>query len=204
MQSTPAGKQTQADKKPSAARTRILETADNLFYREGIRAVGVDRVVAESKVTRVTFYRHFPSKDDLVVAYLRARSQREHEQLAAARAALTGDPRAVLRAIVDAIVAESCTPGFRGCPYINAAAEYADPDHPVRRVVAEHRRWFKEQMAELMTELGHPDANSAADQMVMLRDGAMVGGYLSDPASVSGALLEAGRAVIAYRGQFSG
>lgn len=189
--------------KPSAARARILAAADRLFYNEGIRAVGVDRVVAESEVTRVTFYRHFPSKDDLIVAYLSARSQREHEQLAAARAAMTGDPRAVLRAIVSAIVAESCAPGFRGCPYINAAAEYADREHPVRKVVSEHRAWFKQQMAELMAELDHPQADSAADQMVLLRDGAMVGGYLSDPGSVSRALLEAGRAVVAYRGQLS-
>jgi hypothetical protein len=101
--------------------------------------------------------------------------------------------------LAPAVVAESCAPGFRGCPYINAAAEYADREHPVRKVVAEHRAWFKQQMAEL----DHPQADSAADQMVLLRDGAMVGGYLSDPGSVSRALLEAGRAVVAYRGQLS-
>lgn len=185
-------------RRPSAARARIMGTADRLFYREGIRAVGVDRVIAESEVTRVTFYRHFPSKDDLIVAYLRLRSAHEQEQLTGARVALAGQPRAVLRAIADAITAECHTPGFRGCPYINAAAEYADPLHPVRVLVAEHRAWFREQLAELLTELGHPRVGPTADQLMILRDGAMVCGHLGDQDTVGAALRAAGRAVIAH------
>ncbi|MGR6318837.1 TetR family transcriptional regulator [Micromonospora soli] len=195
--SDPAGSTRQA--RPSAARARILDTADRLFYREGIRAVGVERVVAESKVTRVTFYRHFPTKDDLIATYLTARSEREREALAEARQALAGDPRAVLRAIVDAIVAESRAPGFRGCPYVNASAEYADPDHPVRHAVAQHRTWFTGQIVELMAELGHPEPELAAQQMMMLRDGALTGAYLDDRERMAAALIAAGRAIIAYR-----
>ncbi|MET8837535.1 helix-turn-helix domain-containing protein [Micromonospora sp. NPDC004540] len=185
--------------KPSAARERILAAADRLFYREGIRAVGVEKVIAEAQVTRVTFYRHFPTKDDLIATYLAVRSQREREALAEVRAALPGDHRGVLGAIVDALVAESRSPGFRGCPYVNAAAEYADPDHPVRHAVAEHRAWFTGQMAELMTELGHPDPELAAEQLMILRDGAMTAAYLDDRERVAAALVAAGRAVVGYR-----
>ncbi|MGN9806030.1 TetR/AcrR family transcriptional regulator [Micromonospora sp. L32] len=185
--------------RPSAARERILAAADRLFYQEGIRAVGVERVIAEAQVTRVTFYRHFPAKDDLIATYLSVRSQREREALAEARRALPGDPRAVLSAIVDALIAEGRSPGFRGCPYVNAAAEYADPDHPVRHVVAEQRAWFTGQMAELLTELHHPDPELAAQQLMMLRDGAMTAAYLDDRQRVAAALLGAGRAIVGYR-----
>jgi AcrR family transcriptional regulator len=185
-----------AEAKPSAARARILQTADRLFYNEGIRAVGVDRVVAEAQVTRVTFYRHFPSKDDLVVAYLAARSQRERDAVDAAHAALPNDPREVLRGIVADLVKQARTPGYRGGAYINAAAEYPDPQHPVRQVVATHRAWLRNLMAELLAELHHPAPDAAADQMVMLYDGATVGAYLDDPDRVGEAIVAAGRAVV--------
>jgi AcrR family transcriptional regulator len=185
-----------AEAKPSAARARILGTADRLFYSEGIRAVGVDKVIAEAQVTRATFYRHFPSKDDLVVAYLTARSRREQDLFASARTALPNDPRAVLRALVADLLEEARTPGFRGCAYINAAAEYPDPMHPVRQVIAAHRAWGRNLMAELLTELHHPATDIAADQMVMLYDGARVGAYLDDPDRVADAVVAAGRAVI--------
>jgi AcrR family transcriptional regulator len=185
-----------ADAKPSAARARILQTADRLFYNEGIRAVGVDRVVAEAQVTRVTFYRHFPSKDDLVVAYLTVRSQREQDAVAAAREALPNDPRGVLRAIVADLLEQARSPGFRGGAYINAAAEYPDPQHPVRQVVTAHRAWLRNLMAELLAELHHPAPDAAADQMVMIYDGAAVGAYLDDPGRVGDAMVAAGRAVV--------
>jgi hypothetical protein len=96
------------------------------------------------------------------------------------------------------IGAESCSPGFRGCPFINAAAEYADPEHPVRRVVDAHRRWFKQLIQDLLDEMNVPDPARVADQLVMLRDGAMVSGYLSDSSIVADALCSAGRAIIAF------
>jgi len=104
----------------------------------------------------------------------------------------------VVRIIAEAIGAESCSPGFRGCPFINAAAEYADPDHPVRRVVDAHRRWFRQAIQDLLDEINVADSGRVADQLVMLRDGAMVSGYLSDPTVVADALYNAARAVIAF------
>jgi AcrR family transcriptional regulator len=164
----------------SEARERLLRTASALFYAEGLRAVGVDRVLAEANVSRATFYRHFPSKDDLVVAYLRRVDE-------LARAAAGERPRtpaaavARLRAILSTMAEMMCGAGFRGCSFINAAAEYPDRASPVRQAVAEHRRWLAETFADALATAGHPDAEDGAARLMMLRDGAMIAGYLADP-----------------------
>ena len=105
----------------------------------------------------------------------------------------------MFRIIAESIGAESCSPGFRGCPFINAAAEYPDPQHPVRQVVDAHRRWFKHTIEELLEEINISNGGEVADELVMLRDGAMVSGYLSDPRIVANALYNAGRAIIESR-----
>ncbi len=177
---------------------RILAAASGLFYADGIRAVSADRVIAAAGVSKVTFYRHFPTKDALVVAYLGAVADAERAAVDAARAAHPADPAAVLRGYADVLGSESCAPGFRGCPFINAAAEYADPDHPVRAVVAQHRRWLVGTATALLTDLGVPGAARAAEELAMLRDGAMVAGYVGDGARpVADALHRAGAAIVA-------
>jgi AcrR family transcriptional regulator len=178
-------------------RERIVEAATVLFYAQGLRAVSAEKIIDQVGITKVTFYRHFPTKDDLIVAYLERRAKWERDAIADARQS-AGDVPDVFRIIAQAIGAESCSPGFRGCPFINAAAEYADPEHPVRRVVDAHRRWFKQTIQDLLDEISIPDSARVADQLVMLRDGAMVSGYLSDPGTVADALRNAGRAVIAF------
>jgi AcrR family transcriptional regulator len=178
-------------------RERIVEAATALFYAQGLRAVSAEKIIAQVGITKVTFYRHFPTKDDLIVAYLERRAKWERDAIAQAREA-AGDAPGVFRILAEAIGAESCSPGFRGCPFINAAAEYADPEHPVRRVVDAHRRWFRQTIQDLLDEINVPDSAQAADQLVMLRDGAMVSGYLSDPSAVADALDKAFRAVIAF------
>jgi AcrR family transcriptional regulator len=180
-------------------RARILEAATGLFYAQGLRAVSAEKIIAQVGITKVTFYRHFPTKDDLIVAYLERRAMWERDAIGQARQAARDVPD-VFRIIAEAIGAESCRPGFRGCPFINAAAEYADPDHPVRRVVDAHRRWFRQAIQDLLDEINVADSARVADQLVMLRDGAMVSGYLSDPTVVADALDNAVRAVIAFDG----
>src|SRR6201996_4241491 len=168
-------------------RERIVEAATELFYAQGLRAVSAEKIIAQVGITKVTFYRHFPTKDDLIVAYLERRAQWERDAIAQARQAAADVPDA-FRIVAEAIGAESCSPGFRGCPFINAAAEYADPEHPVRRTVDSHRRWFRQAIQDLLAEMDVPDPALVADQVVMLRDGAMVSGYLSDPVTVGDAL----------------
>ena len=169
-------------------RERIVEAAAGLFYEEGIRAVSADRVIAEVGMNKATFYRYFPTKDDLTVAYLERRSAQEQEAARQIREALPDDPAAVFRAMVAAAGQEACSPGFRGCAFINAAAEYADPTHPVRRAVDQHRQWFQEMIEQQLQRLGIVDAPLVADALVLLRDGAMVSGYLSDSEAVAPAL----------------
>ncbi|MQA35790.1 TetR/AcrR family transcriptional regulator [Modestobacter roseus] len=174
----------------SEARERLLRTASTLFYAEGLRAVGVDRVIAEASVTRATFYRHFPGKEDLVVAYLHGvdRAVRDRAGVVPTGAAEAARWLHALTAMVGDTV---CGVGFRGCAFINAAAEYPDPASPVRRAVRAHREWLEDGVRTAFATVGHPDPADAARRWLVLRDGAMVAGYLADPAHAQ-ATLEAG------------
>lgn len=165
-------------RRPSAARERILETADRLFYATGIRAVGVDRVIAESEVARMTFFRHFPTKDDLVASFLRRRVERAQEELARVRAESADDPRAVLASFAAGVSDERARPGFRGCEFINTSAEFCDPAHPARGISAAHRAWVVAELTDALTRLGHPAPRPTAETLLMLRTGAVVASAL--------------------------
>jgi AcrR family transcriptional regulator len=161
----------------------VLSTTRTLFYAEGVHAVGVDRIIAEAGVAKATFYRYFPGKDDLVCAYLEERSLTE--RAAADRIRLgAAPPKAKILELFDVIGEVGCGPGFRGCPFINVAAEYPDPRHPVQRVIAGHRRWFRGLLLELLTQSRHPDADRTATMLAVLRDGLVVGSELDDPARI--------------------
>jgi AcrR family transcriptional regulator len=166
--------------KNSPARERLLETAARIFYAEGINSVGVGRIVRESGVTLATFYRHFPSKQDLVLAYLQRVHDGFNARAEAAREA-AGDPGEMLRLIGNNITRQLFEPGFRGCAFINAASEFEDPDGPIMRAVLTHRRWFHDLVRDALVAAGHPQPDLAANRYVMLRDGATTAGYLGDP-----------------------
>jgi AcrR family transcriptional regulator len=160
----------------SEARERLLATASQLFYAEGIGGVGVDRIVSEANVTLATFYRHFPSKEDLVIGYLEGVHALIASRLEADVAAVTG-PDAV-RVLGDRVIEELGRKGFRGCAFINAASEYEDPESRVRQVITQHRRWYYELIRRAFAAAGHTQPASVARLFVMLRDGAMTGGGL--------------------------
>ncbi len=169
------------------AKQRILDTADRLFYDEGIRAVGIDRLIAVSSVTKATFYKHYGSKDRLIVEYIAYRHLQTAEAIDAAAQA-TDDPEQLLRDIAALQARSIGAPGFRGCPFLNAATEFTDASHPVRRAVEQHREWFHDLLEALLRDLGHPLAGDAADDLVLAHDGAMLGGYASDPIAAAAAL----------------
>ena len=178
------------------AKGRILETANVLFYEDGIRNVGVDRIISVSSVTKATFYKHYRAKDNLIVEYISSR----HETVRAnVEEMIRTSPNAesVLRSFVAAIIAEIDSPGFRGCPFINAAAEFPDSEHPVRRVVTTHREWYVETLADLLKEMGHPVPGDAADELLLARDGALSGGYAGDSIAASAALARIADRVLA-------
>ena len=182
---------------PSApAKLRILETANELFYDDGIRTVGVDRLISASSVTKATFYKHYGSKDRLIAEYIGHRHRLAADWLADV---VDGNdhPVRVLRAIQDSILGAVNGPGFRGCPFLNAAAEFPDATHPVRRAVERHREWYLDVYEQLLRGMGHPMPGDGADDLMLGRDGAMTGGYAGDPVASSAALSRAFDRVIA-------
>lgn len=177
---------TTGDRAPSAAKQRLLDVADRLFYTEGITTTGVDRIIAEAQVTKATFYKQFGSKDALILDYVAGRDRHVREALTAA-AERAGDARAALQALIDDVVAGTARAGFRGDPFLNAAAEFSDPLHPVRLAVAEHRDWFTGFLEDRFRELGHPRPGGAADGFALLHDGVLSGAYAGDPIAATSA-----------------
>ncbi|WP_062644245.1 TetR/AcrR family transcriptional regulator [Streptomyces maremycinicus] len=180
----------------SEARERLLGTATRIFYAEGIHSVGVDRIIADAQVTRATLYRHFKGKDELILAYLQQADQGIRGQVAAIRAqglSAADTVRAVSRFVAEGIRSS----GFRGCAFLNAAAEYPDSAHPVHQAVLAHRQWFLETATELLEDAGHTPADAAGRHFVMLRDGAMAAGCLSDPAPICETFLHGVEGILA-------
>ena len=163
------------------ARGRLLATATRLFYAEGVHAVGIDRIIAEAGVAKATFYHHFSSKDELVRAYI-------VEQDRLGRAAVADLPEAapheMLFAILGRLAQAALQPGYRGCPFLNAAAEYPDPASPVRKAIDDHRRWNRELLRALLGAAGQPDPASTADILMLIADGVLVSGELDDPSGL--------------------
>ena len=184
---SPDGSSVPPTPRSGGAKVRILETATRLFYEEGIHGVGVDRLISEASVTKATFYKHYGSKDNLILAYIRAqddRVQAAFERLVADAAT----PTDAVRAWVGAVADEVGRAAFRGCAFLNAAAEYHDPRDPVRQVVATHRDWYTDQLATLLQRAGHPLAGDGADELMLARDGAMAGAYAGDAIAATAAL----------------
>jgi AcrR family transcriptional regulator len=166
-------------KKRSEARERLLAAASQLFYAEGINSVGIERIIKEGQVTLATFYRHFPSKVDLVVTYLH--SAHDHIAARATEQAETLQGRDLVRAIGDDVTSQIRHAAFRGCAFLNAASEFEDPQSPVRQVVAEHRQWYYQLLRRAFEDAGHKLPANAARHFAMLRDGAMSAAYLDTP-----------------------
>lgn len=185
-----------APAKASKARDRLLRIASGLFYREGIHTIGLERVLAEAEVTRATMYRHFAGKEALVVAYLQEEDAGLRALFTEAGAAVA-DPAALLDAVIDGIAEDIARHHTRGCPFINAAAEYPDPSSAVREVVSAHRAWFRETLQQVLTAAGAADPQAGAASLVLLRDAALVGGYLDGVAQTRAAFERTARLVVA-------
>jgi len=163
--------------RPSEARERLLRVASELFYREGIHRTGMDRVLSDAGVTRATMYRHFAGKEALVAAYL----LREDEMIRAAFTAATAPdatPAEPVERLLEAIADDIALNHTRGCPFINAAVEYPDATGEVRRIVAAHRAWFREAVNAALEASGAADPAEDTEALVLLRDAALIGGYL--------------------------
>ncbi|MGZ4508231.1 MAG: TetR/AcrR family transcriptional regulator [Blastococcus sp.] len=179
----------------SAARERILETAFRLFYARGLRAVGVDTIIAESGVAKATFYKHFPAKDDLIVAYLDVVDEMWTGQLHSAAEAAGAAPADQLVGLFDALASACRRDGYRGCGFINAAAETTPGTAAHDRTVA-HKQRVLAWMRDLAQAAGAPHPDRLARSLALLLDGALSSGALdADPEAVEVARDTAARLV---------
>jgi AcrR family transcriptional regulator len=159
-----------AEEKP--ARERILAVAADLFYRKGIRAVGVEEIVNEAGVAKISLYRSFKSKDDLVVAYLEQRNVEFCQQWDERFSPFADDPRAMLNAITDFLARRATQARYRGCPFINYANEFPDRSHPGHRVVEANKREWRRRLTAIAEALGAPKPQLLGDGLLLLVEGA--------------------------------
>jgi AcrR family transcriptional regulator len=153
-------------------RDRILDTASALFYEHGTRAVGVDLIVAKASVAKASLYRHFPTKDDLVVAYLSREDVDFWATWDEVAQRFTDDPARELHAHMVWIGARLARPNHRGCPQINVAAEFAEPEHPARLVSRQHMQALRNRLLKLAKRLNVPQPSELAVQLAVLINGA--------------------------------
>ena len=164
-----------------AARERILQTASGLFYARGLRAVGVDLLIAESGVAKATFYKHFPTKEHLVLAYLDRVDELWTRQLHEAATAAGDAPAEQLVGAFDALTTACRRDGYRGCGFLNAAAE-AEPGSPVHRRVVAHKQAILAWLVDLARRAGAAEPDRLARSLTLLLDGGLATGALDgDP-----------------------
>ena len=160
--------------RPASPRERILQAARELFYREGIRAVSVEAVAAAAGTNKMTLYRHFASKDDLVAEYLRGCSALGDALWESVRAAHPGDADKQLRVLLRRVSQFADEFAGRGCPLANAAVELSAAGHPARKVIEAHKRRSRERMVQLCREAGYAQPERVADELFLLVEGARV------------------------------
>ncbi len=157
-----------------SARERILETASSLFYAEGLRAVGVDTIIARAGVAKASFYRHFPSKDDLIVAFLERRDTLWRSWLKATVEQLSPAPEGRPLAVFDALAQRFALADYRGCAFINSIVELANRNHAAHHAATDHKRRVTTYLGELLTRAGIRKPDELAYRFMMLIDGAIV------------------------------
>jgi len=155
-------------------RARILSAASDLFYRQGIRAVGVESIAEAAETNKMTLYRHFASKDELVAEYLRCLAEKSKAAWARREADHPGDARAQLRAWLKDMAAHLASGDERGCALANAAVELPEKDHPARRVIEAYKTFQRARLAEVCAAAGLAEPDLLADELFLLIEGARV------------------------------
>lgn len=184
-----------AEARPRAA-DRIRDTAFELFYREGIRAIGVEEIVNRAGVTKPSLYRAYESKDELAADYLRDYNERFCRVFEAPSAEHPGDPKAQLLAYLDGLAARASSDGYRGCGLTNAVIEYPEREHPAHKVAVESKRSLRKRLRELCRAMGTRDAETLADGLLLLIEGSYVSGQAFGRGGPAKALGKAARTLI--------
>jgi AcrR family transcriptional regulator len=173
-------------------RDRILETADRMFYRQGIRVAGVDTIAAEIGISKRTLYNYFPSKDDLILAYL-SRRLRPIE-------VSDRPPAEAILEDFDRLERAMRSDGYRGCPFMNAVTELADPTHAAHRIAVAHKAKRRNLFRTLLMRLHVADPNGLATQLMILGEGAVAQALVRGDPKMARAAQEAARVLLAAAG----
>ena len=175
--------------KPAAE--RIRESARELFYLEGIRAVGVDKIVTRAGVTKPSLYRSFPSKDRLAADYLRDHGDDSLRRFDAAITGQPDDPRGQFRLWLKSLSERASKPDYRGCGVTNAAIEYPERNHPARKAAMENKRKFRARLRNLAEAMGARNGSALADALLLLIEGAYMSGQLFTQGGPARVIVEA-------------
>jgi AcrR family transcriptional regulator len=182
-------------KKEVAPKDKVFQTASRLFYQNGYRAIGVDTIAAESGIGKMTLYRHYPSKDDLIVAYLKDSDElfwNNFEQITEN----ASTPREKLLVFFQSLQEYVTTPECYGCPFLNLATEYPETDYPGHQVALEHKHTVRARFRQLAREAGAKKPDALADQLFLLMDGAYMASRMFGPKNPAVHLAEAARILI--------
>src|ERR1700729_2654776 len=155
-----------------SARERLIETAIELFYQEGIRAIGIDTLVARSGLSKSSLYRTFASKEEVIAAFAKEQNRRFWEWWDETTTGHAGSPRQQIEALFEGIAGQIANPQFRGCPFINLATEFPDPQHPGTAIACSNKREVSKRLRTLARALGARDHRQLGDQLALLIDGA--------------------------------
>jgi len=188
---------TSAAKSPvPTARQRLLDAAGLLFRRDGIRAIGIDTVLAEAGVCKASLYRAFPSKDELVAAFLSETDGRYWVWFDRLMARHPDDPRQQVRDLFQALAKFTTRPDFRGCPFVNTAVEFREPGHPGRTVAVAHKREMRRRLGDLCRRLGVDDPAGLAGRLQLLMEGAYSAGNTLGADGPAALVAEAAEAMV--------
>jgi AcrR family transcriptional regulator len=155
-----------------SARERLVDIAIELFYQEGIRAIGIDTVVARSGVSKSSLYRTFASKDELIAAFAEEQNRRFWRWWDETMERNPGQPRQQIEALLEGVAGQIANPQFRGCPFINLATEFPDPMHPGTTIARNNKKEMRGRLRVLARAVGARDPRQLGDQLTLLIDGA--------------------------------
>ena len=155
-------------------REELIEKALVTFYRNGFHATGMDMIVEESGISKTSIYNHFKTKEDLILAVLRLRDEKFRNWLYRRIEALAPDPKGRLLAMFDALGEWFDEADFKGCMFVKASSEYQDPEHPIHKQSAEHKRIIEGYLSGLARDAGFAQPDAVARQLMLLKEGATV------------------------------
>jgi AcrR family transcriptional regulator len=180
----------------SAKRDHLVETALGLFYRNGFHATGIDTILADSGVAKMTLYKYFKSKDELILAVLELRHERWSTWFRSEIERRSRSPRRRLLLIFEVLGEWFRSEDFRGCLFLNAAAEYSRLEPRIHEVVAGHKRQLRELLEQFASEAGAPVANGLATQLFLLVEGAIAAALVEPNADGAGSAKDAAKVLI--------